>query len=1024
MNTFSSALARLCRSCPVTEKWLIAPNRRVGYQWTDTVAAGGQPVLNLHVHTLRSAATSLAMPALERTGAAVLFSRGSLFLAGKLFRSLRKESGGYLLTLRPTPALIQRLARLVEELRLAGLSPQSLVGRAFEHQLKAAELARVLQGYIDFLQQHKLADYATLLRLAATAAAEGESNGDSPLIILPDSLEVSRLERELLSALPPGRVQRLPVDQPEEGYGWHGENGKDCRFAGSSTTGRGAEIVGAVGEVNEVTHALRRIIEGRWPLEQVELVHTSRETYLPLIYEQLQASLPQELLAGGELPVTFAEGVPSRFTRPGRALAAWLRWLEAGLDRAGAAAMIGQGLLALPEEVDVKRPALLSLLAELPVGKGRERWRLVLREKVESLARRAGARECDEDGERVGGGERKLAAARVLRERMESLLEITPDPGCDDAALIEGARRLLEDFAAYPNELDSFARRALLDLVRDLQDWTQLHGSSGFSAADYLSDLAGSVPVMGMSPQPGKLHVSPLAEGGHSGRPLTIIVGLEDGRWPRRAGQDPLLLDNERTKLNDELALSGDRQQRDEREFGLLLARVRGRVILSFASVNPADGSELSPSPLLLPVYRSLAAAELPEHRRFPGSLPLACSFAPASAALACRESGWWLASMLSLPPEEAAPLLARQYPHLERGELAARLRGSDEFGQYDGYLGGAPDATNAISALDPFAPGAATLSASRLQAAGACPRRYFYQYVLDLREPEEPPPLSQWLDAAAAGLLLHELLQRLLEQLLREGGLPENTPQQLELAGGIAEKLLEKYRALYPVPGEAAFGARRRWLLRAVRVFLAQEAQFCRTHTPRWLEASIGMRAAGPGAEIGCGQPLSLPLGDGAVRVRGKIDRIDSRADGSYVVTDYKSGRAGRYAHSRPFDGGRRVQHALYLALVQARLDRIDPGAVAERFRYFFPAGAERGEQVEWTRDKLAAGRELIGELCALIGRGAFIATDNADRDCLYCRFRVICGDVDTQAEQGVNKRNNLANTMLRNVIKVREYD
>ncbi len=1020
MNTFSSALARLCHSCPVTEKWLIAPNRRVGYQWIDTLAAGGQPVLNLHVHTLRSAATSLALPELERTGSAVLYSRGSLFLAGKLFRSLRKESGGYLLSLRPTPALIQRLARLVEELRLAGLSPQNLIGRAFEHQLKADELARVLRGYTDFLRQQKLADYATLLRLA-TAAAEGAGNSDSPLVILPAALEVSRLERELLDSFPAGRVHRLPVDQPEEGYGWQRENGRDCRFANPSPTDRGAEIVRAVGEVNEITHALRRIIEDCRPLEQVELVHTSRETYLPLIYELLQAALPGELPGGPELPVTFAEGVPSRFTRPGRALAAWLRWLEAGLDRAGAVAMIGQGLLALPEEADVKHPALLSLLAELPVGKGRERWRWALREKVESLARRAGADERDEDGEKIGGGQRKLAAARVLRERMESLLEITPDPGCDDAALIEGARRMLEDFAAYPNELDSFARRALLDLVRDLQNWTQLHGSSGFSAADYLSDLAGSVPVMGMSPQPGKLHVSPLAEGGHSGRPLTIIVGLEDGRWPRRGGQDPLLLDNERARLNDELALSGDRQQRDEREFGLLLARVRGRVILSFASVNPADGSELSPSPLLLPVYRGLAGGEQLNRRRFPDSFPSPCSFAPASVALACRESGRWLASMLSLPPEEAAPLLARQYPHLERGQLAARLRDSDEFGEYDGYLAGAPDATNV---LDPFAPGAAVLSASRLQAAGACPRRYFYHYVLGLQEPEEPPPPSQWLDAAAAGQLLHELLQRLLEVLLREDKLPENTPEQLELAGGIAEKLLEKYRALYPVPGEAAFGARRRWLLRAVRVFLAQEAQFCRTHTPRWLEASIGMKADAPRAGIGCEQPLSLPLGAGAVRVRGKIDRIDSREDGSYVITDYKSGKAGRYVRSKPFDGGRRVQHALYLALVQARLDRIDPGAEAVRFRYFFPAGAERGEQVEWLSDDLAAGSDLIGELCALISRGAFIATDKADKDCRYCRFRVVCGDVDTQAEQGVNKRNNPANTMLRNVIKVREYD
>jgi RecB family exonuclease len=1015
MNEFSDALAALCRSRPLVEKWLVAPNRRAGYQWIDRVAAGGQPVLNLHVHTLRSVATTLAQPCLESTGSSLLRSRGSMFLAGSLFRSLRKDSGGYLLSLRPTPALVTRLARVIEELRLAGLSPERIRGGTFEHELKAHELALLLRGYIDFLEQHKLADFATLLRLASAVATD--AGGEGRLIILPAGLEISRLEREMLDAFPAGDVHHLPVDSPEEGYGWQREAGRDFRF-GNPVVAPGAEIVRAVGEVNEINQALCRIIAERWPLEQVELIHTQRQTYVPLIYEQLQASLPEELLESGELPVTFAEGIPSSFTRPGRALEAWLGWIGSGLNRAGIAGMIGQGLLTLPQDSEIRASSLLSLISELPVGKGRECWRRALKEKVEALERKAGFKGRDEDGETIDSGAGKLAVAVLLRDIMERLLRITPDPGCDDAALVEGARCLLEDFAAYPNELDSFARRALLDQVNDFRDWIERHGDSGFSAADFLPELAGSVPVMGMSPQPGKIHVSPLAEGGHSGRPVTIVVGLDDGRWPQQGGQNPLLLDKERARLSKELTVSTGRQRRDEREFGLLLARLRGRVILSFPCLDPADSRELFPSPLLLPVYRVLSASGKGRRKDFLNSLPTPGSFAPPSADLACSQSGWWLASMLSLPAGEASSLLAEYYPHLERGRKAASMRQSDQFGEYDGFLAGAPEA------LNPFDEQAASLSASRLQSAGACPRRYYYRYILSLPEPQEPSPPSQWLDSAGAGLLLHELFQRLLEALLQRELLPANTPEQFELAGELAERLLLKYRSLHPVPGEAAFVARRRWLLQAVRVFLAQEEAFCRTHTPRWFEASIGIRDDDPsGTEIGCPQPVSLLLGDGALRAGGRIDRIDCRRDGGYVVTDYKSGGAGYYQRGKPFDSGRRVQHALYLALVQARLNSIDPGAKAVSFRYFFPAGRERGEQVQWSIDRLAEGRELISTLCRVIGQGVFIATENAVRDCGFCGFRTICGDVDAQAEQSVRMRNNFSNTMLRNVIKVREY-
>ena len=85
------------------------------------------------------------------------------------------------------------------------------------------------------------------------------------------------------------------------------------------------------------------------------------------------------------------ENLPG-FTRPGRALAAWLHWIGSGLDRAGVSVMFSQGLLSLPQDSEIRSSSLLSLITELPVGKGRESWQRAMDGKVDALERRSGNR--------------------------------------------------------------------------------------------------------------------------------------------------------------------------------------------------------------------------------------------------------------------------------------------------------------------------------------------------------------------------------------------------------------------------------------------------------------------------------------------------------------------------------------------------------------------------------------------------------------------------------------------------------
>src|SRR5690606_39801824 len=101
-------------------------------------------------------------------------------------------------------------------------------------------------------------------------------------------------------------------------------------------------------------------------------------------------------------------------------------------------------------------------------------------------------------------------------------------------------------------------------------------------------------------------------------------------------------------------------------------------------------------------------------------------------------------------------------------GPAAASEKARDEAAPYDGLIRPRPG-------LDPRRRGA-VLSPSRLEALGACPRRYFLQFVLGIqpvRDPEWDP--ERWLDALDRGTLLHAVYERTLDAARRVGIDPDD---------------------------------------------------------------------------------------------------------------------------------------------------------------------------------------------------------------------------------------------------------
>lgn len=1005
-NKFITGLGKIFTDRLLAPKLLLAPSMRVGQQWLDAVARAGFPALNARARTLSRLALDLAGPALVDRGLRYAAGARLEILVARAFADLKRDRQDYLTRLFPSASFVSALARSLRDLRLAGIDSRRLSASAFELPAKAAELSKLLAAYERGLEAGRLVDYAAALRLAVAAVPSVTGH----LFIMPeDQAEgLNRLERELWAALPSSSRLQVPVDRPEDDI----PNATDaCRLrlierperAGAPHRDGSVRIFRAVGEVNEVREVFRICAEEGIPFDDVEILHPQYDAYVPLIHET--AALLVE--PGAEAPSTFSEGLPARFFRPGRALAAFVEWAAGDFLQAVVVRMVQDGLLRLTvnAEAGMSFTRVAAALRSVPIAAGRDRWLPGLDRAV------AAAKQPDrlrnkyrEDPHGETAEDSKLQALLELRGVAADLLEYS-SPG-SQVQRLSGALKFLRVHARGASEADENARAKLADAILEMIDCLGQDDVPGFDPLTWLALLPNQVRVGGMGPRPGKVFVGPLRGGGHSGRGHTFILGLDDGRFPGGTNQDPVLLDRERQSLSPDLPRAAGRAGRAVADLGLLLARLRGRVFLSYSCRDLADNREAYPSQALLSAGRILSGNRDSTLGRFLEQIGPAASFAPDSDRRCLSPAEWWLARLAPGRVREPETLIAGAFPNLGQGFIARDARSGSCFTEYDGWV---PEAA-------PAGDRPLVFSASRLEKLAANPLDYFFQFVLKIEPPEEYAyDPAVWLDPATSGSLLHEVFRRFHSELIQQNLRPVFERDWPRLQAILAEELAivaDELPAAFPV----VMKRERRELEMAARIFLFEEEDHCRLYSPRFLEASIGLPQDGEPTAFDTESPLPIVLPDGArVLARGRIDRID-RLEGPeafYTIWDYKTGKTFKFDPKNPFRQGRCVQNALYLMMAQARIEQIEPGARVVEFGYFFPTDAQRGERLRWSAEELADGGRVIADLCDLAGRGAFCFSNNKD-DVKYSDYTAAFGDVAIRAGETQRKLDDPANEAL----------
>ena len=493
--------------------------------------------------------------------------------------------------------------------------------------------------------------------------------------------------------------------------------------------------------------------------------------------------------------------------------------------------------------------------------------------------------------------------------------------------------------------------------------------------------------------------------------PLVVIPGLDEGRFPARLRQDPLLLDHERLRVGrpSRLPLKSQRPAEEKLLFDMALRSAGKRLVLMSSRLDESSDRERLPSEFFLRAtaavrgstvsLRELTEENVPGFRSVSLENP-----APAGglAAVDASEIRLRLITENRQMARSALEVLVQEDPDLLSRPMAFdRARWQPALTAYDGIIARAELVDWIVRTLGP---GAGQVSASRIEEYARCPYLFYLKRALVLEAWVEAEP-GLALDPLVRGKTIH----RILEGFLRAAAGSLTTASDQDLWHELKEEAQRELAAVRPAGmPDLLWEIERDDLLQVLREWLAFERQRADEDLlPGHFECAFGRMAAGEDLPA-----YELQAGRHRFAFRGRIDRVDvSGAGRSARVIDYKTGRlpdSMRKKDAPLLMGGERIQLAVYHGAL-ATLPDLD--AIPEVHGEYLHLQPRDGQVVprSFGSQDLRAAVERLPALLEIIGSlmesGVFFARTAGsvypDGHCSYCDFITICGKDRERREQ-----------------------
>jgi RecB family exonuclease len=909
---------------PLAPLRVVVPTRLLGLHLRRKLAGAGPGHVNLRFVTLADLALQLA------GAAAGAPPRCASPLALELLcrRIIRDAmpAGGHFAPVRDTQGFAPALRATFTDLKEACVSPHGFRQRANSPKLR--ELADAYAAFCDWLDQHQWLTEADL-------CAGAEPTHDDGPCFLYGFYDLNTAQKQLVLRLNPAAVF-FPWTNHSAGYAqplrdWFVSRGYRAEPLPVAEPAAEPLVLSCPGETAEVREAVREILRfagaaGRG-FNDAAVLSRSREPYDAIARDVLPQLGIRAFFRGGrplaehpdaQLLQLLLEAVRSRFSRAG---------VMELLCHCGPHASFD------------------ALSVQLGIVGGRQQWL----ERVGAAARESAAQ--DEDAARRRWQKRLAGRLLPLLGQLFEHLGSLPDR----ARWSEFSERALAAFDAFGGR-----HPAVCETVRALAELDAIESPVGL---DVFTEFCGhALEAAREQPekfQDGALFVSDVMGARGLDFPLVVLLGMVERSFPRIVREDPLLLDDERAWISDELPLK--RRGHDEERLLFDLARdvAREKLLLSYPRLQAGSARPRVPSFLLLEATGTANGEALESLAGF-RKAPLS---ALSDAAPAIDEREFDLAALHAVADPD--PYLAAVAPRLRAGVAAERQRWRQRaLTAHDGLIEG----ETALQLLrERFGLENLTISATALEEFFKCPFYYLLRRVLRI-EPWEEPEAEAVINPLELGALYHAIL----EQYYRrhpDGDLDAIAVEQFE-------RCEREGVTGYP----AAWQIKKEIVRHELAAFIAREREYF----------DAGWRPHACERRFGREDNILV----GPVRLQGKIDRLDLSADGRRArVVDYKTGRAPDNLRDDSLAAGRALQLPLYLLAAGRLLGEV---AVQQAdYVYFTLRGGHR--TIRFSRDALQQrGAELdrlLQTAAEMIRQGCF-AQYATQSNCRRCDFRPVCGN------------------------------
>ena len=583
-----------------------------------------------------------------------------------------------------------------------------------------------------------------------------------------------------------------------------------------------------------------------------------------------------------------------------------------------------------------------ALSVQLGIVGGQEQWLM----RLEAVATEsAGARRNPDDTRRHEWRQRTAQQSLAFVKQLISLLGDLPD----EDGWGEYGEILIRAFRALTGK-----NEGVIACVEQLAELAVFQPRVPFDTfAEYCEKSLESAMEQSEKFQGGGIFIGDVMSARGLSWPLVIVSGLVEKRFPRVIREDPLLLDDERARISSELPRKLSGYDEERLLFSLAVGASREKLVLSYPRLEPATSRPRLASFLLLEHAGAASFAVLEEQARVIPLSPIRVVDEPLT------EREFDLAALNLLADQ--SPYLRQISPLLADGVMNVHTRWQERhLTPYDGLLT-APEAVKLLR--DRFGLEKLIISTTSLEDFFGCPFYYFQKHVLEI-QPWEEPEAALSINALDLGSLYHSILEDYYKSQARD-------------IVSVAEKYFREFERRGVTGYPTVWEIKKQVITEELTAFVERD----RANADGWQPAKFEEEFKG----IAVAPPI---------RLRGKIDRIDLRDDGSRArVLDYKTGKQPRAVRDDSLAGGEALQLPLYILAAQQLLPQT--AVESASYLYFTLRGGYR--TITFTRSALDSRRaeltNLLNTAAEQIRSGVFAQYATVD-GCRRCEFRPICGN------------------------------